>query len=179
MKASDNNILDWYTKAYEVARDNEKLFLQFIKESGIRYEEAYNSFNLIIQLAKEGKQQEYYNRELSCLMHFKYPKLFLRNSKNVYISFVPESLISQIANSTPVTYHKIRKRLSHNHLGVRISELRDYYSTSLLRNGILQQEIDLLQGRIPVSIFVRHYWSPRLSELRDRVFKAVQNPILC
>jgi hypothetical protein len=32
---------------------------------------------------------EYFNEELSVLEHFKYGKLFLRGTKNAYISFVP------------------------------------------------------------------------------------------
>jgi len=58
-------------------------------------------------------------------------------------------------------------------LKTRINELRDYYGTHLLHHGLLEQEVNLLQGRIPKSIFIRHYWSPKLSELRDRVLKAI------
>jgi intergrase/recombinase len=182
LKASDSDILDWYVKAYDAVRNNEKLYLQFCKVIGVRKEEAINSFNLIIELAKQNKLSEYYNRELNCLMHFKYPKLFLRDTKNVYISFVPESLINQIVNSQPLTYPQIRKRLNHNKLTVRISELRDCFGTCLLQKGILEQEVNLLQGCIPVNVFIRHYWSPKLAELRDRIFKAlepldVQQPI--
>jgi intergrase/recombinase len=56
---------------------------------------------------------------------------------------------------------------------VRINELRDFYGTFMLHHGLLEQEVNLLQGRIPPSIFIKHYWSPRLSDLRDRVFKAL------
>jgi intergrase/recombinase len=174
MKASESDILDWYAKAHDVARDNEKLLLEFLKDSGVRYEEAINSFNLIVQLKHEGALSQYYNKELSCLLHFRYPKLFLRNSKNVYISFVSENLINRIANSSPITYYIIRRRLTHCHLKTRISELRDWYGTFLLSHSILQQEVDLLQGRLPVEIFIRHYWSPRLKELGNRVFKALE-----
>jgi len=36
-----------------------------------------------------------------------------------------------------------------------------------------REEVDLLQGRVGKSIFVRHYWSPAITELRDRVLKAL------
>ena len=182
LNAGDSDILDWYAKAYSVVRDNEKLYFEFMKSSGVLCTEGILAFNKIIELARIGKLGEYYEKNLGCLMHFKYPKLFLRRKKNVYISFVPESLVNEIANSTPITYPAIRKRLNHNHLNVRISELRDFYGTNLLQHGILEQEVNLLQGRIPVNVFIRHYWSPKLGELRDRVFKAlelmdVQQPI--
>ena len=141
---------------------------------GARETEALNSFNLIIRLAKEGKLSQYYNRELGCLMHFKYGKLFLRVKKNIFISFVPESLINEIASSTEITYPAIRKRLNHNHLNVRIAELRDFYGTFLLQHNVLEAEVNLLQGRISPSIFIKHYWSPKLAELRDRIFKALE-----
>jgi hypothetical protein len=32
----------------------------------------------------------------------------------------------------------------------------------------------LLQDRLPVNVFIRHYWSPKLAELRDRIFKAIE-----
>ncbi len=174
LTASGSDVLDWYGKALAALRPNEQLFLKFCKLTGVRKEEAINSYNLIIKLASEDKLSEYYHRELNCLMHFRYGKLFLRVKKNLFISFVPESLINEIANSTPVTYPAILKRLNHYQLNVRISELRDYYGTYLLQHGILEQEVNLLQGRIPVSVFCKHYWSPKLTELRDRVFKALE-----
>jgi hypothetical protein len=70
-----------------VLRPNERLYLGFCKSIGARETEAINSFNLIIELARHNKLPEYYNKELGCLMHFKYPKLFIRNSKNIFISF--------------------------------------------------------------------------------------------
>lgn len=122
--------------------------------------EAITSFNLIIQLSKEGKLEEYYDKDLNCLCHFKYPKLFIRNTKNVYISFIPEAKVSEIAQGKLISYSHIRKSLNKNKIPVRINELRDYFGTYLLQHGILEQEVNLLQGRIPISVFVRHYWSP-------------------
>ena len=174
LKASDSDILDWYVKAYSSVRDNEKLYLEFMKVSGVRCTEGILAFNKIIELAKDGKLNECYEKNLGCLMHFKYPKLFIRGKKNVYISFVPESLIYRIASSQSLTYVTIRKRLNRYKLTMRLSELRDYFGSYLLQHGILEQEVNLLQGRIPVSVFIRHYWSPKLEELDKRVFKALE-----
>jgi len=106
-------------------------------------------------------------------MHFKYPKDFIRKKKNCFISFVPEQLIKQICNFKPVSYNAIRKRLERRGFKLRINKLRDYFGTYMLQHGILEAEINLLQGRIPPSIFIKHYWSPKLTELRDRIFKAL------
>lgn len=53
------------------------------------------------------------------------------------------------------------------------NELRDKFGTYLLSHGIFEAEINLLQGRIPVDIFIRHYWSSKLKEIGYRIFKAL------
>jgi len=76
----------------------------------------------------------------------------------------------------PITYDVIGKRLRRRGLRVRINELRDFYATFMVRHGLIKEEVDLLQGRITKSIFVRHYWSPAIKELRQRVFNALREP---
>jgi intergrase/recombinase len=172
MKASNSDILDWYEKALVHLRPNERLFLRFCKITGIRKTEAITSFNKIIELSKTQDLPAYYDFQLKVLMHFQYHMEFLRRTKNCYISFVPDKLVKQIASSQPVSYYAIRKRLSRYGIKLRISELRDHFGTHLRKHGITKEEIDLLQGRIPQEIFIRHYWSPKLSELGNRVLNA-------
>jgi intergrase/recombinase len=154
-------------------KENERLFLKFCLYTGLRKTEAITSFNKIIQLSRENKLVDYYDSNFNCLVHFKYPKEFIRIKKNAFLSFIPEHLILEIAKTDRVSYNAIRKKLQRNGLRMRINELRDFYGTFMLQHGLLEQEVNLLQGRIPASIFVKHYWSPKLTELRDRVFKAL------
>ena len=140
--------------------------------SGLRTGEGVNSFNLSIELARENKLSEYFDSELQVLCHFKYPKLFIRRTKNCYITFLQPEFLSEIAESKPVSYSMMRKRLERKHMHLRFNELRDKFGTHLLSQGILEAEINLCQGRIPVDIFIRHYWSPKLKELGNRIFKA-------
>jgi len=174
MKASNSDILDWYGMALKHLRPNEQLFLKFCKITGIRKAEAITSFNKIIELEKQQDLPAYYDYQLKVLMHFRYHKEFLRRTKNCYISFVPDNLIKEIANSKPVSYPAIRWRLNRYGIKLRINELRDYFGTNLRKHNITKEEIDLLQGRIPQEIFIRHYWSPRLSELRDRILVTIK-----
>jgi hypothetical protein len=44
----------------------------------------------------------------------------------------------------------------------------------MVRHGLIKEEVDLLQGRIPPSIFIRHYWSPSFVELKDRTLIAIE-----
>ncbi len=52
---------------------------------------------------------------------------------------------------------------------LRIKELRSYYATYLRKNGILAEYVDLVQGRIPKSVFARHYL--KIEDLRELVSK--------
>ena len=152
-----SNLGEWYTTAQSILRDNEKLWLKFTLLTGLRKQEAINSFNLIVELSKQNKLSEYYNSELEILEHFKYADLFLRATKKVYISVVSKDLLSEVERSSEVSYSAIRKRLTRNSQNLRFKELRSYFATYLRKHGILAEYIDLLQGRIPKSIFAKHY----------------------
>jgi len=169
---NNSGLLIWYHKAIRKLRPNEKLFLRFVVSTGLRKNEAIQSFNLIIQLHRNSNLGNYHNEELNCLEHFKFKDIFIRRTKNAYISFLPKSVILEIANSKPITYPTIIKRLKRKSPRSRVNELRDYYATFMVGHGLIR-EVDLLQGRIPPNIFIRHYWSPSFKELRDRTLKAV------
>jgi len=47
-------------------------------------------------------------------------------------------------------------------------ELRNHFTTFMVRHGLIREEADLLQGRIPANVFIRHYWTPSFDELKDR-----------
>jgi hypothetical protein len=70
-----------YQNAMAVLHDNEKLYLRLMVLSGMRATGGINCFNLIVEQGSK-YQTEYYNENTKFLEHFRYPKLFLRNSKN-------------------------------------------------------------------------------------------------
>src|SRR3989304_3800839 len=90
------------------------------------------------------------------------------------ITFIKPELLSEIASSQPASYSSIRKRLERKKTKLRFNALRDYFGTYLLNHGILEAEINLCQGRIPVDIFIRHYWSPKLKELGCRILNTLE-----
>ena len=169
-----NDLIEWYHKASNALNDNEKLYLKFMLLSGLRKNEGIQSFNLIIDLNKQNKLGEYFNIELSALEHFRY-KQFLRNSKNVYISIIPKELLSEMANSKPVSYSIIRKRLLKHGLKLRIKELRSYFATYMAKHGLISEEVDLLQGRVGKSIFTKHYFKVNKDEFSKTVLNTIEN----
>lgn len=168
------DLMEWYAKACSELRPNEQLYLQFLKVTGLRKGEGLTAFNKIIELTREDKLSQYYNEERSLLEHFRFKEEFLRGTKNVYISIIPKSLLTSVSESEPVSYDGLRKRLMRAKLKCRLNELRDYFGTFMIRHGLIKEEIDLLQGRIPPSIFIRHYWSPSFSELKDRILRILE-----
>jgi len=169
----NSDLLKWYAEAVSVLRKNEKLLLRFLLVTGVRKEEGITAFNKIIDLSKQNNMSIYYNDEFNVLQHFVFKTLFLRNTKNLYVSIIEKPLVLEIANSDTVTYEQLRKRLIRHGLKLRINELRDFYGSFMVRHDLIKEEVDLLQGRIPPSIFLRHYWSPSFKELRDRTLKAI------
>ena len=152
-----NDLGEWYKAMQNILRENERLFLKFTLMTGLRKAEAQKSMRLIIQLFNEGRLDSYYNSELCIIEHWRFPKLFFRKTKMVYISIVTKDLVDKIAKSNPVSYFAIRKRIVTHKQSVRIKELRSYFATYLRQHGIVAEYIDLLQGRIPKSVFAKHY----------------------
>lgn len=102
------------------------------------------------------------------LKHFKFKDLFLRKCKNAYISFVTSDLLELVKAVKPkITYEAIDSGLNRNRLAVRTKELRKLYATSL-REHIPQELVDLLQGRVSQSVFLRFYYKPLLSDVKEK-----------
>jgi intergrase/recombinase len=52
---------------------------------------------------------------------------------------------------------------------------RKIFATYLRLEGIEQEIIDLLQGRIPRNVFVRHYFRPSFARENEKVRNALEN----
>lgn len=138
--------------------------MDFITATGLRFDEAIDSYNLIA----EGNQ-EYYNTEQQLLEHFKFRQMFIRRTKKVFISFAPKDLIARI--ESPLTHDTTKKRLQRRHLKSRFAEIREFYASYSTKH-LRQPEIDFIQGRTSTNVFMRNYFNPTwIDDLRDRVLK--------
>ena len=155
--------------------ENEKLFVRFLATTGLRKNEAVTGFNKIIELNNKGNLSEYYNSELSVLEHFNFPELFLRGTKNCYISFVSHNLVEQICLSQPVSYTAIMSRLSRKQIKLRFKELRSYNNSYLRKQGIISELVDVLAGRVPKTVFARHYLGEDMKTLSSQVLAMQTN----
>ena len=152
---------------------NEVLFIEFLAVTGLRPGEGVMAFN---KLVTEGTIN-YYNEELQCLEHYKYPKLFLRRTKKSYISFVPQSLVERICQSLPVNYNRLQCYLKRAGVPLQLKQLRSYHNSTLYKAGVQGELIDILAGRVPKSVFVRHYLNVNLQQLSGQIL-AIESELL-
>jgi len=170
-----NTVMDWLKSTIKKLPDKYAATLIFDALTGLRPSEACKSINLLINLNRRDELDRYFNNELSMLEHFKYP-MFLRGTKNCYISFVPKEAINLVFKAVDgeIKRTALISALRKRDLRCQMIQLRKLYATTLREKGIPQEIIDLLQGRIGQSVFMRHYYKPYLNEVKTKVLKAIR-----
>lgn len=142
--------------------------------TGLRPSEACNSCRLITELSEVHELHNYLDEDLMMLQHFKFPKLFLRKSKNAYISFVTEELVDLVLCYKPLVNHDtLKSRLRKRGFKIHLRDLRKLHAT-MLREYVNREIIDLLHGRVGESIFLRFYYKPLLTQIRTKTIKGIQ-----
>lgn len=137
--------------------------------TGLRPEEACKSLSLIHE-----DLDEYLNKESSVLEHFKYPDVFIRRTKKAYISIVTDSILQLAKESSICGYNALRLAVKRKGLDMNMAFCRKIFATFLRTQGIEQEIIDLLQGRLPRSVFVRHYFRPNFEEQNRNVTNCLE-----
>ena len=168
------DVVEWVKRCLKGFDYTYAVFVKFALFTGIRKGEAIEAFNLIVRLGRAGRLSDYYNAELQTLEHFRYPEKFIRRTKNVFFSFVPKAFVDEVAGCHTISASGYKRRRMKLGLHSRIKDLRDYFATYMLNHGLLKEEIDLIQGRIGKSLFMKHYFSPSIKDLKNRTLNAVQ-----
>jgi intergrase/recombinase len=74
-------------------------------------------------------------------------------------------MIKEICDSQPVTYNAIHCRFARRKIKLRLKELRSYHNSYLRKNGVISELVDILSGRVPKSVFCRHYLGQDMKSL--------------
>jgi intergrase/recombinase len=148
--------------------------MDFLSFTGLRLNEAVQSFNLIISFSKQNRLNEYYNEANECLEHYKFKEVFIRCTKKAFVSFVPKSLVLKITSCQPLkSKDAVQKRVQEKGLPVGFADVRKAHNMFLTR-FLSQAEIDFVCGRVSANVFMSNYFNPKLiGDLKDRVFKAI------
>jgi intergrase/recombinase len=107
------------------------------------------------------------------LEHFRYPEIFLRRTKKAYISIITDKGLELAKQSATCGYNALRLAVKKRGLDMNMAYCRKIFATYLRNQGIEPETIDLLQGRIPKSVFVRHYFRPDFNH--ERIKEAIDS----
>jgi hypothetical protein len=148
--------------------------LVFDTLTGLRPNEAVASCKLISDLSEKNKLNAYLDKELMMLQHFKFPELFLRKSKNAYISFITPELLELVTETKPrIKYTALDTKIGRLGFNTQTKQLRKIFATKL-RNNLPEELVDLLQGRISQTVFMKFYYKPLLLDTKEKTIKALQ-----
>jgi Archaeal phage integrase len=136
--------------------------------TGLRPAEACQSIALI-----QGDFQNYLKKDKMVLEHYRYPEIYIRNSKKAFISIVDDTIIKIGREAANCGYNALRNYLVRRKLGMNMSYCRKIFATHLRTKGVEQETIDLLQGRIPKSVFARHYFRPDFENVQNKIRKSL------
>ena len=165
-----DHIVDW-VRSVKDAVPALSVFVDFTVASGIRFVESVSSFNLIIDLSRQGHLSQYYTAERALLEHYKFKDLFIRRGKKVFISFVPRDMIAAVQECSQFTSDAISSRIKRAKLSSRFGDIREFWASYMTKH-LRQSEIDFLQGRISASVFMRNYFNPAwITDLKQRTLK--------
>ena len=120
-----------------------------IRLTGLRPQEACDSIRLL-KNDSDGylKKQE----DSMTLEHFQYPQ-FIRKTKKAYISIVNDQILETAKNCGEHSYNAVRIYIKKKGLAMHMAFCRKIFATHLRNKGVEPEIIDLLQGRIPKSVF--------------------------
>ena len=171
----DNKTLDammqWLNQARQALPKAYGDTLLFCTLTGLRASECINCIKLI----KDPEHfKTYYNEGRQCLEHFRFSKIFIRRTKAAYISIVNKEIlaIAQKIEKTP-RYNGLKMACRHRSLDMQMKYCRKIFASYLRQSaGIPSETVDLLSGRVPKSVFARHYFAPSV-DYREKVLQAV------
>jgi len=168
-----DDVFNWIRQVKAVRQDFSDL-LDLMALTGMRLLEAVNSYNLIIQLSREGRLSEYYNVETEALEHYKFKDLFLRKSKKTFVSFVPKSLVLKIAeHGKRLNKHGVCTGIQRYGLPLRFGDIREVHNT-IMSKYLSESEVNFLAGRIGSSVFMSNYFNIKwITDLKERMSKGI------
>jgi intergrase/recombinase len=169
-------MIRWIKDASSVLPHQYQNILLFNTLTGLRPNEVQKALHLV-----KTKETQYVDKERMTLKHYQFPSLFIRQTKNAYISIINEDVL-EIAKDTPSQeyyYNFLRKKISiTNNLEMNMYYCRKVFATYSQTSGIEPEIIDLLQGRISSSVFVNHYYRPNINEIITNKIRPVLDSLL-
>lgn len=169
---SYSSILKWIkTSVVALPKECGNMIL-FTTLTGLRPDESYKAIELI-----KANSSQYVDRE-RMLLHHKFPEKFLRVSKKAYISVISDKILKIASQTESISkYDEIRNSFGDYFVSMNLYYCRKFFAIYLRTNGIEPVIINLLQGRIPSSILVDHYYRPDINQIITERIRPVLNSL--
>ena len=169
-ETSYSEMLKWIKDVIPILPKPQKNLIIFNTLTGLRPIEVSKCIALL-----HSDLEDYWNKDKGILEHYKFPNEFIRRTKKVFISVVDTPLI-ELSKKCPteISYNALKLMLHSKDLDMNMYYCRKVFATFLRNEGIESELIDLLQGRIPNSVFVRHYYRPdssKFDQIREKLVK--------
>jgi hypothetical protein len=168
-----DSMLKWLQETCSQIPKSYANILIYCTLTGLRSDEACKSVILITN-----NLDKYLNTDTMILEHFRYPHIFIRRTKQAFISIVNDDIINLAKDSNEYSYNALRCYLKRRKIPMNMNYCRKIFATYLRNNGIEQETIDILQGRISKSIFVRHYYKPNFLSTTNQKIQNLLNNLL-
>ncbi len=170
-----SSMLKWIKDIVAVLTKDYQNIIIFTTLTGLRPDEAQKAIWLI-----KTKEGDYVDKGRGILKHYQFPSIFLRQTKNAYVSVLNDQII-EIAKATPNKERYmvgLRKRVLKKGYRMNLYYCRKVFATYLRNKGIEPEIIDLLQGRISSSVFVNHYYRPDINEIIIKRIRPALNELM-
>ena len=145
-----SSMINWLKDVYSKLSQSYGNILLFNTLTGLRPDEACKAVRII-----QKEENNYVRKDLMILEHYKFPDIFIRRTKKPYISILTDSILELAKQASNCGYNALRLAVKRKKLDMNMAYCRKIFATYLRTHGI-----DLLQGRAPRSVFVRHYYRP-------------------
>lgn len=164
-----SSMIKWLRNTYSSVPREYGNKLQFATLTGLRPGEACQSVNLI-----QTDLDNYLKKDRTILEHYRYPDIFIRHTKKAYLSVVNDDIVELAKRCKKCGCNALRLYITRRGMKMKMNYCSKIFATNLRRHGIAAEIIDLLNGRIPNSVFARHYFRPDF----DREMKSIRECIL-
>ncbi|WP_458718815.1 integrase [Candidatus Nitrosocosmicus sp. R] len=111
-------------------------------------------------------RDRYVSADPTMIKHYEFPDIFIRTTKKAYISIINKDIIDLAMSCPTVNLNNFRSFFTKRKIPLNMNYCRKIFATYLRNKGIEPEIIDLLQGRIPQSVFLRHYYRPNVEYQR-------------
>ncbi len=152
--------------------DNMGRIIKFACLVGLRPAESIESVKLINDKESFAK---YYNPDMMALEHFRFPHIFFRQTKKAYVSLIDFDILNIVKGIQKIPSHNaIRLACRRKGISMEMHLCRKIFGSWLRQSGGIESEtVDMLSGRIPRTVFAKHYFTPSL-DYREKVLTSLK-----